>query len=243
MYGVPAKSIVFAGPTRGDALMVGAACDHEEAVIYTWRILLSRGKHRIFAVGMPAAALAVADSLTRSGLPNTQGAGTDRRSMGPLGRFYRGKTVFMTGGTGFHGIVTAYKLVMKLDVTRVHLLVRGDASRLASTWNSAMPSQARLMLESGKIVPISGDITKPRLGLSEQILSWIALENHVVIHIAANIALNMPLERLVRDNCTSALHLVELVVCTFAQKPRIFQNSTAFVSVSQTDGKMCREQI
>src|SRR5215467_5704886 len=104
----------------------------------------------------------------------------------PVHVHLRGKTVLLTGGTGFLGKVIVERLLRCApDIERIYLLIRtqrepeaapvsaaarfetevltsGAFAALARAYGDRWPAFAR-----DKIVPIAGDVSQPRLGLEE----------------------------------------------------------------------------
>ncbi|XP_045784164.1 putative fatty acyl-CoA reductase CG5065 [Maniola jurtina] len=118
--------------------------------------------------------------------------------------FYRGRSVLVTGGTGFMGKVLLEKLLHSVpDVGAVYLLVRPKrgqsvAQRLHDMRRS--PLFDRLRKENpaalDKIKPLQGDVLSDELGLSERELERLSDEVSVLFHLAATLKLEAPL----RDN-------------------------------------------
>ncbi|KAH8388653.1 hypothetical protein KR093_011728, partial [Drosophila rubida] len=108
--------------------------------------------------------------------------------------FYKNKTVFITGGTGFLGKVTIEKLLRSTQVKRIYILVRPKkgvsiSDRIAA-WNkdplfSVLRQTNPHFLE--RIVTIAGDCQLPDLGISSEDRKLLANEAQIVLHMAATV--------------------------------------------------------
>ena len=121
--------------------------------------------------------------------------------------------VLLTGATGFVG---AYLLAELLEQSN---------ARLACIVRSASPEEGRARLTRAlerhglwkpsyhdRIVPIPGDIGKPRLGLGELEFRRLAREVDTVIHNAAHVNFLYPFEMLKMDNVLSVQEIVRFAL-------------------------------
>ncbi|XP_013149065.1 PREDICTED: fatty acyl-CoA reductase 1-like [Papilio polytes] len=118
-----------------------------------------------------------------------------------VANFYAGKSIFITGGTGFLGKVLIEKLLYscpKLD--NIYVLIRGKKnatpeSRLQEMLNQ--PVFKRLKGERAKdlkkVVAITGDIAEENLGIQEEDEKILVEKVDIVIHAAATIRFTEPL--------------------------------------------------
>ncbi|XP_049883826.1 putative fatty acyl-CoA reductase CG5065 [Pectinophora gossypiella] len=139
----------------------------------------------------------------------------------PLGpeipRFYAGRSVFITGATGFMGKVLIERLLSTCpEIGRLYLLMRAK--------RDVMPEKRLLHLKQSqifenirrtnpaqldKIHMIAGDVSVPQLGIS---LESLALLNEVsiVFHSAATLKFDEELRKAVDQNVRSVMRLMDI---------------------------------
>ena len=84
--------------------------------------------------------------------------------------FYRGKTLLITGGTGFIGSILLKIILAKLpDIRRVYCLYRTSVG-----------------VRDPRVVWVKGDIRSPQWGLDADMLLSIRSEVQVIFHLAAH---------------------------------------------------------
>jgi fatty acyl-CoA reductase len=125
-----------------------------------------------------------------------------------LAEAYRGKSILLTGGTGFLGTALVEKILRSLpELGRLYLLIRPSRERDAASRfeNDVLGSAAfrRLRGELGdtfddhvsqKVRVLEGDVHAPSLGLDEEDLAELSREVDVVIHSAASVVFDAPLD-------------------------------------------------
>ncbi|KAJ7099959.1 male sterility protein-domain-containing protein [Mycena belliarum] len=149
--------------------------------------------------------------------------------------FFRGQTIFLTGGTGGLGGCLLYKLALKVDARKIFILVRGSAAQAMASWAKTIPGQIASILATKKVHLMVGDITKRNCGIDPAILAEMGEQVTLVIHCAANTNLMAPIHQTIADNCIPTLQLAELA-STFKNLSRFVHISTAYVNSFLPDG-------
>jgi nucleoside-diphosphate-sugar epimerase len=165
--------------------------------------------------------------------------------------YLRGKTVLLTGGTGFLGKVVVDRLLTCApDIGRIYLLIRpqgragappaaavtrfetevlssGAFDSLSHTHGDRWPAFAR-----DKIVPIAGDVSQPRLGLGDDEFTALTAGVDIIINGAASVVFDAPLDQAFLHNTRSVQYIAEFArACRAAVLVHV---STAFVAGRQT---------
>ncbi|KAF9934595.1 cyclin-dependent kinase inhibitor far1 [Linnemannia zychae] len=155
--------------------------------------------------------------------------------------FYTENTViFLTGATGFVGKTILEKLLRSFpQITKVYLLVRISGtkslqdrvendvfgSRIFDTLRSQFSSEQEFRDKIvSKIVPIPGDITIDRLGLSEADEAMIHEDTRVVINSAASVSFDDPLNNAIEMNTRGPFRTFNVA--------KGIKNLSAFVHIS-----------
>ncbi|XP_076246331.1 putative fatty acyl-CoA reductase CG5065 isoform X2 [Calliopsis andreniformis] len=151
-----------------------------------------------------------------------------------VAEWYRGRNVFITGGTGFMGKVLIYKLLLSCEsLGNIFILVRQKKN---------VDPQARLQLlvqeepfrvirekypeRLKKLILIPGDTTVNDLALSTADKQRLQRDVSVVFHMAANVKFDLPLKEAVRVNTVGTLSVLNLA----KQLPHL----ESFIHVSTT---------
>jgi long-chain acyl-CoA synthetase len=140
--------------------------------------------------------------------------------------------IFLTGGTGFLGSQIA-RLLQRAREEPILALVRGEKEeaerRLARAW-SDWPELAASI--GGRVRVIPGDLTQPRLGMDAGSYDELTKGLTVVIHAAAELELDGPLETLRRINVQGVASLLALASAAHADHglERFAHVSTAYVA-------------
>ncbi len=149
--------------------------------------------------------------------------------MGWVREFYCGKTLLITGATGFLGKALVEKVLRTLpEVRRIYLLVRGkrlpDGSWLSAEermrqefYRSAIFTTLRRRYQerfdnfiAEKVTVLEGDLTFDRLGLDEEAFDAVAAETDVIINSAAVVSFDERLDRALNLNALGVLRVLEL---------------------------------
>ncbi|XP_039664891.1 fatty acyl-CoA reductase 1 isoform X2 [Perca fluviatilis] len=132
--------------------------------------------------------------------------------------YYTGKTVLITGATGFMGKVLLEKLLRSCPgVKSVYVMVRSKAghspqARIADVINCKLFE--RLQDEqpgfAEKIIAVNSDLTQPELDLSKEDQSILADNINIVFHCAATIRFNEPLKDAMQLNVLATQKMLAL---------------------------------
>lgn len=149
--------------------------------------------------------------------------------------WYRDQVIFLTGATGNLGGCLLYKLAVQLPTSKIYVLCRGSMREAVEKWESSMPEQIDDILDTGKVRCLTGDITRPNLGLSSDELDVLQKEVTAVIHSAANFSLFQNLAESVRINCVPVIDLAR-VLNSFAKIKTLLHISTISTQSFLTGG-------
>ncbi|GJQ78030.1 hypothetical protein Trydic_g2376 [Trypoxylus dichotomus] len=135
-----------------------------------------------------------------------------------VSEFYNGKTVFITGGTGFMGKVLLEKLLRSCPgIAKIYLLIRPKKGqqareRLQQLLSSPLFDTVRREKPSDlqKVLAIEGDITQPELAISSSDRTMLSRSVNVVFHSAATVKFDEKLTLSVTINVLGTQRLVEL---------------------------------
>ncbi|XP_030573915.1 fatty acyl-CoA reductase wat-like [Drosophila novamexicana] len=151
-----------------------------------------------------------------------------------INTFYKNKTVFLTGGSGFLGRMIIEKLLRATEVKRIYILIRSKRGQEIKSRMSDFGSNYlfREVLKSNanyleRVSPIAGDCELPDLGLSEADRKMLAEEVQVVIHGAATVNFVELLSIALSIN-TRATRLVVQLAKEMRRLEAIVHVSTAF---------------
>ena len=156
---------------------------------------------------------------------------------------YRGKAVLLTGGTGFLGTALVEKMLRSLpSLGRLYLLVRPSREKGAKERfeKDVLGSDAfsRLREELGssfeeqvaeKVRVLEGDVHADSLGLGAEDLVELSREVDAVIHSAASVIFDAPLDAAVDSNVRGTLNLLALAR-GWDKKPLFMHVSTSYVA-------------
>ena len=156
---------------------------------------------------------------------------------------YRGKNVLLTGGTGFLGMAVVEKILRSLpELGRLYLVIRPSRDKSAADRfvKDVLQSAAFKKLREtkgdefeeyvdGKVRILEGDVHAPVLGLGEEDLAELSREVDVVVHSAASVVFDAPLDAAVDSNVRGTLGLLKLAR-DWEKKPLFMHISTAYVA-------------
>lgn len=155
-------------------------------------------------------------------------AGADHATNPGAGR------VFLTGATGFIGMEV---LLRYLERTRrsVTCLVRADSAadadaRLRAVLDGLVPDGVARF--GARVEAVCGELTAPGLGMETGTRTRLALEVETIIHCAASVSFDLPIERAREINVAGTERLLEFARAVQAQGTlrRYAHVSTAYVA-------------
>ncbi|XP_034103589.1 fatty acyl-CoA reductase wat-like [Drosophila albomicans] len=148
--------------------------------------------------------------------------------------FYKNKTIFLTGGTGFLGKVVIEKVLRATETSRIYVLIRSKRGKSPQDrideWKTDPFFGVLLKIQPNaleRIVPISGDCEEPDLGISAADRELLKNEVQVVIHCAATVNFAEPLHKAVDIN-TRATQLMLNLAKEMSRLVGFVHVSTAF---------------
>ncbi|CAH2235697.1 jg1978 [Pararge aegeria aegeria] len=168
----------------------------------------------------------------------------DLEDVPTIPEYYKGKTIFITGGTGFMGKVLLEKLLYSCtDLDRIYLLMRpkkgvNPENRLAALYN--LPCYDRLRNErpgafESKVFFVAGDCSELGLGLSDEDRTLIVNRTNIIFHVAASVRFDDPLIVSTKLNLRGTREIIELAKDT--------RNLECLVHVSTTYSNTNRDPI
>ncbi|KAH8289054.1 hypothetical protein KR054_007064 [Drosophila jambulina] len=131
--------------------------------------------------------------------------------------FFKNKTVFLTGGSGFLGKVVTEKLLRTTEVRRIYSLIRPkrgvSIGERISAWEKEPIFKVLLKAKPQalkRIFPIAGDCLEPDLGISDSDRELLVSEVQVVIHGAATVRFDEALHLALAINVRATRLMLQL---------------------------------
>ncbi len=141
--------------------------------------------------------------------------------------------VLLTGATGFIGTQIAMRLLNDTDHPITALVRAGDdeaaALRLSRSWWD-WPELAQAI--GGRVSVLRGDVSEPRLGLGEPEYHELVRSVTHIIHAAADLRIDAPIEEVRRTNVLGVANVIDLARAAHRDHGlgRLSHISTAYVS-------------
>jgi thioester reductase-like protein len=136
------------------------------------------------------------------------------------------RPILLTGATGFVGMTVLARLLA--DDREVHCLVRAADDPEADARLRAVLARVQAP-QTGRAVAIAGDITSPRLGLSDAGYEDLAARVGTVIHSAASVSFDLPIDEARAINVEGTQRMLDLAAAV-PELERFTYVSTAYVA-------------
>lgn len=163
---------------------------------------------------------------------------------GYLGLYrFRPETVFLTGATGFLGIFLLHELLSQTSAN-VMCLVRAQSELEANDKLQRALEQYELFDSAlmHRIVPVCGDLSHARLGLTSVQFEQLAKDVDVIYHNGALVNFIQPYEALKAANVMGTQEILRLA-STYKTKPVHYVSTlSVFGSGMSTAGNICLEE-
>ena len=164
--------------------------------------------------------------------------------------FYEGRTVLLTGGTGFYGQGLLAKMMRCLPgIARIYVPIRAGkkrdgtkvpvGQRLRTLLNEAAvfdrfrkEDPEGFAASAQKVIAIECDMLKPGLGLEDSVCAQLQDELDILVSCAATVSFDDPLDHSLQLNTLGPKEILELArACK--KDPIVVHVSTAYVSGRQ----------
>ncbi|XP_041970548.1 fatty acyl-CoA reductase 1-like [Aricia agestis] len=158
--------------------------------------------------------------------------------------YYKGKTIFITGGTGFLGKLLIEKLLYSCsDLKHIYLFIRAKKGvspeqRLENLYKNSCFDRLRKEksgLFHSKITVVPGNMIEKDLGMSERDRAFVLENTNIIIHAAATVRFDETLDEALETNLIGALKLIELAKLT--------RNLESYVHVSTSFCNLDYERV
>ncbi|WP_440899943.1 thioester reductase domain-containing protein, partial [Actinosynnema sp.] len=133
----------------------------------------------------------------------------------PNADWFSPKNILVTGATGYLGAFLAVELVQRTSAT-VHCLVRGESQDAAWDRLEEVLRKYRAWDESyrTRMRVVTGDLSKPRLGLGEAEYATLATDLDAIYHSGAIVNFTYPYEAMKAANVLGTEELLRLATTT-----------------------------
>jgi thioester reductase-like protein len=161
----------------------------------------------------------------------------------PVERPAQPERVLLTGATGFLGAFLLDELLRRTGAT-VHCLVRSaDAEagrrRIEQALTTYVPGHQH---PRSRIVPVVGDLSGPRLGLSPEVFDDLATQVDVIYHNAAVVNWIYPYSRLKPANVGGTQEILRLAVRRRVKPVHVVSSLAVFPLVGKPGGTVIGER-
>ena len=149
--------------------------------------------------------------------------------------------MLLTGATGFVGAFLLEELLRRTDAEVVCLVRAADEARAGQRLRENMSKYGLNPPGFGvRTVPLPGDFSKPRLGLSPGAFDALAKQIDTIYHNGANVNLSAPYEVLRRTNVFGTQEILRLS-CRSRLKPVHFVSTFTVAATAARRGRLVLE--
>lgn len=147
--------------------------------------------------------------------------------MSGIERYYRDKTLLITGGTGLLGKVLLESVLRRLSVRKVRLLIRPREAENGGVRSPAERLRAEIIGSSAfrllrarhgdrfdgfiaeRVEAVAGDLARDRLGMEPEVYERLTRDTDIVIHAGALAVFDAPLDRALETNAIGPLRVLQ----------------------------------
>ncbi|KAJ5761303.1 male sterility domain containing protein [Penicillium odoratum] len=141
--------------------------------------------------------------------------------------YFSGKSVLITGGSGFLGTAITYRLLDRSSVCHVYILCRGGVESKWKMWLSERTVE--MLLDSTRLSVVDGDMLLLDMGISKTELEKLQLDVNAVVHTASSINLGRPLSGL-QNSIIGASEMIARFSLTCKELDRFVYVSSAYAN-------------
>lgn len=156
------------------------------------------------------------------------------------------ETILFTGATGFLGSRLLAELLNFEDSYKsIYAIVRAASNeeaeeRILATAKKYLPANAQAKLhvaiKANRIIPLPGDISKPKIGLNAEVYERLAKEVDQVVHLAATVNMVLPFEQLKAANLDGTLNIAAFALQAKLKSLHYASTLSVFVSTDKNSG-------